>query len=143
MTTHSARGGSELLEGGCYCGYIRYRTNATPSDETNCHCTDCRRAQAAAFVSWFTVPTSRYHLTEGEPTRFASSNHAMRSFCPRCGTTLSFQRNDSPQEIDITTCSLDDPERVPPRDQTRTLTKVVWIELDSRLPVYARARSDG
>jgi len=132
-----------MLQGGCLCGYIRYATHATPSDETNCHCDDCRRAQAAAFVSWFTIPTADFHLTGGEPTRFASSDHATRTFCPRCGSALSFQRNDAPQEIDITTCSLDEPDRVPPRDQTHTRSKLAWVELDPKLPAYTESRDHG
>ncbi|MFP8880579.1 MAG: GFA family protein [Myxococcota bacterium] len=132
-----------MLQGGCLCGYIRYETHATPSDATSCHCGVCRRVQAAACVSWFTVPSGDFHLTGSEPTRFASSEHATRSFCPRCGTALSFQRNDTLQEIDITTCSLDEPGHVPPRDQTHTRSKVAWVELDPKLPAFAEARSDG
>jgi len=132
-----------MLEGGCHCGYVRYQTEAIPSDETNCHCADCRRIHAAAFVSWFTVPSEQFRLTGGEPTRFASSDRATRSFCPRCGTPLSYQRHDTMHEIDITICSLDTPERVPPHDQTRTQSKLRWIELDPRIPAYAGARSDG
>jgi len=32
---------------------------------------------------------------------------------------LTFEHEDFLDEIDVTTCSLDDPERVPPRDHTQ------------------------
>src|SRR5262249_61019434 len=62
-----------------------------------------------------------------------SSGKGSRSFCPHCGTQLTFQADDHPDEVDITTCSLDDPEAVPPRDHTYTSGKVHWIQLTDRL----------
>lgn len=122
---------------------LRLHSLRNPRDPIRRHQLPLRGLPASTGVSWFTVPSGDFHLTGGEPTRFASSEHATRSFCPRCGTALSFQRNDTLQEIDITTCSLDEPGRVPPRDQTHTRSKVAWVELDPKLPAFAEARSDG
>jgi hypothetical protein len=55
---------------------------------------------------------------QGHPSSFRSSSKATRSFCPHCGTQLTFQADDYPDEVDITTCSLDHPDAVPPRDHT-------------------------
>ena len=63
----------------------------------------------------------------------------VRSFCSRCGTQLTFQHADFPDEIDVTTSSLDAPELVPPRDHTRTSPRLRWIAADG-LPEYAVAR---
>jgi hypothetical protein len=79
------------MSGGCYCGYVRYATDGTPSDETSCHCSVCRRVSGAPFVAWFTVPVAALRFTAGEPVLFRSSEHGTRSFCPRCGTPLTFQ----------------------------------------------------
>ena len=77
---------------------------------------------------------------EGHPLRFRSSSKGTRSFCPHCGTQLTFQSDDYPDEIDITTCSLDRPEAVPPRDHVYTSSKVQWIHLSDGLAQYAQAR---
>src|SRR5262249_26438463 len=77
-----------MLRGGCFCGWIRYETGATPFDETNCHCSICRRTTGAPFVAWFSMPRSEFRLVCGEPTRFESTAKGTRSFCPRCGTQL-------------------------------------------------------
>jgi hypothetical protein len=49
-----------------------------------------------------------------------------------------FEHTDFPDEIDVTTGSLDDPELVPTRDHTRTSTRHRWIAADG-LPEYAEA----
>ncbi|HYP69354.1 MAG TPA: GFA family protein, partial [Variovorax sp.] len=71
-----------------------------------------------------------------------SSDHGTRSFCPHCGTTLTFQSSRYPQEIDITTCSLDDPEQVPPKDHIYTSTQLQWVQLADGLPSFPGSRSD-
>jgi len=131
-----------MLKGGCFCGRIRYETTAAPFHETNCHCSICRRTSGAPFVTWFSVPRSEFRLVSGEPARFESTAAATRSFCPHCGTALTFEHGDFPDEIDVTTCSLDRPELVPPKDHTWTSSKVTWLKLPNELPEYAESRRE-
>ena len=131
-----------MLDGGCFCGFVRYQVRGTPVDETNCHCSICRRTTGAPFVTWFTIPTAEFSFTAGDPVRFRSSEHGTRTFCPRCGTQLTFQSSRAAAEVDVTTCSLDRPERVPPRDHTRTSARLPWIELPDGLPRFAEGRSE-
>jgi hypothetical protein len=94
------------------------------------------------MVAWFSVPRAEYRVVAGEPTRFASSPKAFRTFCPRCGTPLTFEAEYAPDEIDITTVSLDDPEAMPPADHTRTATQLSWVRLDDGLPRYPSLRTE-
>ena len=55
------------LEGGCFCGSIRYRIKEDSYPSANCHCTMCRRTSAAAYVSWIVVPTKDFDYIQGEP----------------------------------------------------------------------------
>jgi hypothetical protein len=126
--------------GGCFCGFVRYEAAGAVSSETGCHCTICRRTSGAPFVAWFTVPESAFRFVAGEPARFRSSDHGTRSFCPRCGTPLTFVSSRRPAEVDVTTCSLDEPEGVPPRDHTRTSSRLAWLELADGLPCFPEAR---
>jgi hypothetical protein len=129
-----------MLTGGCFCGYVRYEVHAESGKQTNCHCSICRRTSGAPFVAWFTVPERDYRLVSGQPQRFASSSDGERGFCPRCGTPLTFQSRQYADEIDVTTCSLDDPERVPPRDHTFARSKLSWVKLDDGLPEFSTTR---
>jgi len=130
-----------MLNGKCFCGFVRYVVSGTPFNETSCHCSICRRTSGVPFVTWFSVPASALKIVSGEATRFASSDHAERSFCPRCGTPLTFCSSHFPDEVDITTCSLDEPERVPPKDYTYTSAKLSWVKLADGLPRFPEARS--
>lgn len=130
-----------MLTGGCFCNYVQYEARGTSSHETNCHCSICRRTGGAPFVAWFTVPASKFRIIAGAPTSFQSSEHGTRSFCPRCGTPLTFASSKSPQEVDVTTCSLRDPELLPPKDHTRVSGKLRWVELGDELPRFQEART--
>ena len=117
------------------------RQGPHPFDETNCHCSICRRTTGAPFVAW--LPRSQFRLVCGEPTRFESTAKGTRSFCPRCGTQLTFEHESFLDEIDVTTCSLDDPERVPPKDHTHTSSKLSWVKLSDQLPEHQESRQKG
>lgn len=132
-----------MLKGGCYCGAVRYEAAGTPFNETSCHCTICRRTTGAPFVAWFSVRREDFHFAAGPPTRFNSTAKASRSFCGRCGTQLTFESGDTPDEIDISTASLDEPDAVPPLDHIWTRSKLSWIRLADGLPEYPQSRLSG
>lgn len=131
-----------ILRGGCFCGRVRYETSGVPFHETNCHCAICRGTTGAASVAWFSVERTDFRFTEGEPTRFKSTRRGIRSFCSICGTQLTFETEDFPTEIDVTICSLDDPDSVKPKDQTWISSKLTWVVLDRHLPQH-RAGAPG
>src|SRR5688572_17605004 len=132
-------GYKDMLAGGCLCGDIRYYVSGAVLEETNCHCNSCRRASGAPFVSWFTVPASGLIFTEGEAVEFASSEHGRRCFCPRCGTALTFRSTQTPDEVDVTMASLDDPALLAPRDHIWAEQALPWVELGD-LPRHPRKR---
>lgn len=128
------------LEGGCFCGRVRYVARGAPFHMTVCHCVDCRRAAGSPMVGWFSVHPGELAFA-AEPRRFESSPGKTRSFCPDCGTPLTFQ--DRPDAIDVTICSLDAPERLPPADHTRCAGQLAWVRLADGLPRHPGLRSDG
>lgn len=130
------------LQGGCYCGAVRYVANGKPFNSTLCHCTDCRRVSGAPALAWFSVKFADLHWT-GTPKRFSSSAGIERGFCPSCGTTLSFHDGRWPEEIDIATATLDDPEQLPPGDHTFARSRLGWMKLCDDLPAYPTTRSAG
>jgi hypothetical protein len=114
-----------------------------PFSETNCHCSICRRTTGAPFVTWFSVRLSEFRFVTGEPAQIRSSDHGTRRFCPRCGTQLTFRSTRRPDEIDVATCSLDDPEAVPPRDHIFTRSRVRWLRIGDGLPEFLEAGDAG
>jgi hypothetical protein len=129
-----------MLTGGCFCGAIRYEVSGAPFNATNCHCSICRRTTGAPFVAWFSVRPHEFRFVQGQPAHFHSSAHGKRSFCARCGTQLTF-RSAGLDAIDVTTCSLDDPEQVPPADNTRTSRRLSWSSPTAGLTTSKHATS--
>ena len=125
-----------MLNGGCYCGRVRYRIDAVPVSSIVCHCVDCRRVAAAPAVAWITVKTAALHWSAEQPAFFSSSPKVTRSFCPRCGTPLTYGNHETPDERDVTTCSLDEPETMPPRDHTWTAQRLTWLNRADGLPEH-------
>lgn len=130
---------ASVLTGGCLCGAIRYEARGAPLHRTVCHCSICRRAAGAPMVAWFTVKPADFAFTAGRPISYRSSAKARRSFCPVCGTQLTFKM-DALDEIDVTACSLDRPEALPPHDHTYVASQLGWVHLADGLPRYDEAR---
>jgi len=124
-----------MLTGGCFCGAIRYEADGAPFREHNCHCSICRRTSGAPFLSMFSVRSIEFHVMKGQPTRFNSTAKSVRSFCSRCGTPLTGEHADFPEEIGITTASLDNPNLMPPRVNIHTGSRLEWVVPDG-LPEY-------
>jgi hypothetical protein len=129
-----------MLKGGCFCGQISYEVNGTAFDTTNCHCSICRRTSGAPFVAWFSVARTEFRFVRGQPARFKSSAKGTRCFCSHCGTQLTFEDMNFPDRIDISVCSLNHPETLPPADHTWTQSRLSWIQLADGLPEYAQDR---
>ena len=117
------------INGGCYCGKVRFTAKLKPLNRANCHCENCRRAVGAQAVAWITVKLSDFHYLEGSPVRYRTDTGAWRTFCGHCGTSLTYEHSDRPDEIDITTGSLDYPENFGPSKDVFPEEKLSWVEL--------------
>jgi hypothetical protein len=132
----------ETRLGRCLCGAVQYRVSGQPDSIAHCHCRLCQRAAGAAFVTWATYPASQFTWTQGQPKFFASSARGERGFCSACGTPLTFQYPDTRKTIDITLCSLDDPDDLIPQDHIWMMSQRSWIHLNDDLPQYEDAGTD-
>lgn len=122
------------VEGGCFCGAVRYRSAARPLISMICHCRSCRRVSAAPVVAWVTFPAAEFDLIRGELRTFRSSERVTRGFCAACGTPLSYQNDERLDEIDIVTCSLDAPEAFPPTHHAGLSDDLPWVRFGDGLP---------
>jgi lactoylglutathione lyase len=92
-------------------------------------------------VTWFSVPADRFAVTRGSPVSYRSSARATRGFCGSCGTQLTYQLDEAQHEIDVTVCSLDDPESIRPEDHTYLRSRLSWVKLADGLPGHATTRA--
>lgn len=129
-----------MLTGRCFCGTIRYACEAPLYPPTLCHCESCRRAAGAPAVGWLTVRQDALRFTAGAPHEFESSPGVHRTFCSRCGTPLSYRNARRRGEIDVTICSLEQPQQAAPADHIWMQDAPAWDRPADGLPQYPAGR---
>lgn len=127
------------LTGGCQCGAVRYRISGEPVYTALCHCTDCRKSAGAPVVHWTAFPAGAFALLQGELRDYASSELGRRSFCPTCGTGVTY-RNDTnlPGLIDVQGGTLDDPDALPPQIHVQAADRLAFMATANELPAFDR-----
>src|SRR5262245_38234545 len=108
-------------EGGCLCRSVRYLVTDAPLSSIICHCHSCHKASAAPSVAWLTFNVAKFELLSGQLRSFRSSPGVTRKFCAVCGSPITYESDRDLESIDVTTASLDDPNRFPP-------VREVWLE---------------
>jgi hypothetical protein len=94
-------------------------------------------------VAWLSVRQHQFQWTRGAPALLQSSPNVTRTFCAACGTGITYRHDKSPDEIDVTLCSLDAPEALSPRDHTQTGQRLPWDVIADGLPRYPNSRAEG
>jgi hypothetical protein len=131
-----------VLTGGCQCGAVRFAVTAPPTKISICHCRMCQKASGAPFASLADVPNADFTWTRGRPAAFRSSSIAMRDFCAKCGTPLSYRRIDGPS-IEIMTGAFDRPDPVVPTSQFGTESRLGWVVGIANLPSHTTIENYG
>jgi hypothetical protein len=99
---------TEQVTGSCFCKGVRFSLSGPMKAQAHCHCESCRKATSSAFTTWFTVEKSHVRFSGLQPTVYQSSPGVTRTFCPRCGSPLSYETTERPGDIDLYAVSLDD-----------------------------------
>jgi hypothetical protein len=128
------------INGGCFCGAIRYRAEGVPSNSMVCHCRTCRRVTGAPAVGWLTFPLASFRFSRGEPDEFQSSPPVLRTFCRQCGTPLTYRHESSPETLDVATGTLDDPNAFPPTHHSWLSHGLSWVKFGDGLPTFPESR---
>lgn len=126
------------LAGGCLCGAVRFEVSPPTKWCAHCHCSLCRRAHGAGFVTWFGVETSAFNLVAGSDviSWYQSTPQARRGFCSRCGSTIFFESERWPDEVHIALAHMDGPIDRAPRAHVFYDSRVDWIDLGDELPHF-------
>ena len=119
------------ITGRCYCGKIRYEAEGPTLYQANCHCENCRRAIGAQAVAWITVRSETFQFLGETPTQYVTDTGATRTFCPHCGSSLTYEIGRREGQIDIVTASLDHPEDFPPEHSVFADEKLPWVICDA------------
>ena len=127
-------GDSQVYEVGCLCEKIRWRASGKELYAMNCHCRQCTKQTGSVFGTGAGFkPGDVTWLTE-EPTYYQSSPKVKRGFCPRCGSSVSWQYLDD--EIALLIGSFDHPEKIQPSAHMMAEQQLPWLKINDGLPQY-------
>ena len=128
------------LTGGCLCAALRYTLKAPVEKVVICHCTHCQKSSGSAFSVNVLASEADLALT-GEVKVYEdkadSGNILRRSFCPRCGSSLSSQGPARPGMVILKAGSLDDPKALKGvAAQIWAQSKQAWVDFAFESPVF-------
>ena len=127
------------IKGSCLCKGIEYEITAPLNEVGNCHCSMCRKASGAAFLTGVGVSTRNFRWTKGEEliARYESSPGGLRLFCRICGSTLAgIAADPNAKVIWIFLGTLDDDPGVKPSSNIYVGSKAPWYEITDDLPQH-------
>lgn len=130
------------IRGGCLCGAVTYELSAELGGISHCYCSMCRKQHGAAFATYGTVPRSALVIADasGALRTFRSSATAQRTFCGTCGSSLFFEPDDHPENIELALGGLNDEPGRLPEAHIFVLDKPAWITILDDLPQYPASR---
>jgi Glutathione-dependent formaldehyde-activating enzyme len=90
------------LEGGCYCGQMRYVVEGEPIMKAQCHCRECQYISGGSPNMFLLMPPDGFSYTKGTPKQFTRSDlegrasSGCRNNNKRRLGRMPLQRRDSP-----------------------------------------------
>jgi hypothetical protein len=129
------------LEGGCYCGALRYEADSKPILKAQCHCRQCQYFTGGAPNVFLAVPPDAFKYTKGVAKQFARKDleaPVTREFCVECGTHV-VTRPRLPIIV-IKVGTLDDPKTMfgAPELAIFTIDKQPFHHVPDGLPAFER-----
>ena len=123
-------------EGGCACGYVRFRMESRPLIVHCCHCSRCQRQTGAAFAVNALIEADRVHFLHGTvldlevPSPSGANQRISR--CPRCQVALwsyylALSGGIGELVRFIRVGTLDDPNQMAPDIHIYASTKQPWV----------------
>ena len=131
---------SDLREGGCSCGEVRYRLASDPLFTHCCHCLNCQRQTGSAFVINLLIESDRIELLAGDPRPVDAPRDAgkkQRVFrCPVCQVAV-YSRYTRAGIRFVRGGTLDEPASIAPDVHIYTRSKLSWVTIPSSVPAFA------
>jgi hypothetical protein len=129
------------LEGGCYCGEVRYAAEGEPMMKAQCHCRECQYISGGAPNMFVALPADGFGYTKGAAKQFTRSDlerAVTREFCPTCGTHLVTRVPGLPMAV-VKVGTFDDPSLFgQPQMAIYTIDKQAFHQIPEGIPAFER-----
>lgn len=100
------------IDGGCYCGQIRYTFDGEVTACMQCHCRECQYITGGHPNVLVILPEADFSYTQGEPVSFSRpdlDSPVTRYFCSNCGTAIGTKSPAAPGSMIVKVGTIDDP----------------------------------
>ena len=129
------------LEGGCYCGKVRYVAEGEPMMKAQCHCRECQYITGGATNMFLLMPVGGFKYTKEAPKQFSRSDldkPVTREFCAECGTHVVTRPRGLPAVV-VKVGTLDDPSLFGgPQMAIYTIDKQPYHHVPEGMPAFER-----
>ena len=122
--------------GACLCRAVAFVAALPSRWVAHCHCSRCRRAHGAAFVTFVGFDADSVELRDpaARLSWYRAEGGGERGFCSACGSTLFFRAPRWPGELHVVLANFDDPVDKAPQAHAYWDTHVDWVRIDDELP---------
>jgi hypothetical protein len=131
---------SDIHEGGCACGSVRYRVTGEPNLTGVCHCTFCKRRTGSAFgmSAYFDQAAVQISgvLKIYESRSDESNRLGKMEFCPNCGTTVTWTAELFPGARAISVGTFDEPNWIKFSAHVFTRSALHWMVFPADVAVF-------
>ena len=133
------------VEGGCYCGGVRYQAEGDAVFKAQCFCRECQYISGGSPNVVMGMPEGGFEYTSGAAKGFQRKdleNPANRDFCPECGTHLVTKAPSLPGVVLLKVGTLDDPSVFgAPQMSIYTCDMQSYHQLPEGLPAFEKTPS--
>ena len=127
------------IEGGCYCGNLRYMSNGEPQASIQCHCRECQYITGGNPNVIMIMPLEFFKFTQGAPNEFKRNDlekPVTRLFCNNCGTAIGTKNPMRPNSIILKVGTFDDPSVFDPKIAIFTSDKQKFHYIDDNVKSF-------
>ena len=130
------------IEGGCYCGSLRYQVEGDAMFKGQCHCRECQYIAGGSPNIVMGMPEAGFKYTKGAPKIFRRSdldNPVTREFCAECGTHILAKAPALPGAVLLKVGTFDDPSLFgTPQMAIFAIERQVFHQLPQGAPAFER-----
>ena len=132
-----------VREAVCSCGKLRLSVHGEPRLVGMCHCLACQRRTGSAFGAGAFFVRSQLSEISGARTTYSrkgeSGANLTFSFCPDCGSTVFWERDNLPDLVAVALGAFADPDFPGPTRESWTQSKHPWLATVDEIASHPRS----
>ena len=127
-----------MLHGSCLCAKVQYEIEGSPRFMYQCHCSRCRAASGASFVTNIIVDAEKFRISSGKESlsAFSSSPGKSRYFCSNCGSPIYSHGEKTKHVVSVRSGTLKQDPGLRVAYHAFATSKAAWDEIRDELPQF-------